>query len=99
MAKRRHGHVVPRPDGTLYRCGGPRMCTACAHERRQVNAVAEALHQQCRDDWAELEKIDPGGVRTYHGYDAHTPAARRVLLRLDAVDTDADTDAAGGSDG
>jgi hypothetical protein len=27
-----HGHVVPRPDGMLARCGGPALCPACAQE-------------------------------------------------------------------
>lgn len=25
-----HGHVWPRPDGVKMRCGGPRICSACA---------------------------------------------------------------------
>ena len=27
-----HGHVTPRPDGAIARCGGPMMCGACARE-------------------------------------------------------------------
>lgn len=25
-----HGHVLPRPDRVVFRCGGPRMCPKCA---------------------------------------------------------------------
>lgn len=25
-----HGHVFPRPDRVIARCGGPRMCAQCA---------------------------------------------------------------------
>jgi hypothetical protein len=27
-----HGHVRPRPDGLMARCGGPGICVACARE-------------------------------------------------------------------
>ena len=27
-----HGHVYPRPDGYLARCGGPHMCAECARD-------------------------------------------------------------------
>lgn len=30
-----HGHVNPRADGVLARCGGPGICTVCALEAMQ----------------------------------------------------------------
>jgi hypothetical protein len=31
---RGHGHVFPRADGLLSRCGGPAICSECAEEYR-----------------------------------------------------------------
>jgi len=28
-----HGHVLPRLDGVVARCGGPSICTVCAKEK------------------------------------------------------------------
>lgn len=28
-----HGHVIPNPDGSKARCGGPALCAECARER------------------------------------------------------------------
>lgn len=33
-----HGHVYPRPDGALARCGGPRLCLKCAADQRRKDA-------------------------------------------------------------
>lgn len=33
-----HGHVRPRPDGLVARCGGPGMCSPCSIELAQPNA-------------------------------------------------------------
>ena len=30
-----HGHVIPNPDGSKARCGGPTVCSACALEFAQ----------------------------------------------------------------
>jgi hypothetical protein len=27
-----HGHVWPRPDGSIARCGGPKLCKKCARD-------------------------------------------------------------------
>lgn len=27
-----HGHVVPNPDGSKARCGGPGLCSTCSRE-------------------------------------------------------------------
>lgn len=42
-----HGHVKPRKDGQIMRCGGPGFCTACSveasHELTRLRAeLAEA---------------------------------------------------------
>lgn len=28
-----HGHVVPNPDGSKARCGGPGLCDVCSKEK------------------------------------------------------------------
>lgn len=33
-----HGHVKPRPDGVVARCGGPLICAECALELAHKNA-------------------------------------------------------------
>jgi len=33
-----HGWVVPNPDGSLAKCGGPLVCAECASEKAQYNA-------------------------------------------------------------
>ena len=34
-----HGHVWPRPDGTVARCGGPGMCEACSRDKARADAA------------------------------------------------------------
>jgi hypothetical protein len=36
-----HGHVTPRPDGAKARCGGPSICTDCAHEAGRLHSRME----------------------------------------------------------
>lgn len=36
-----HGHVRPRPDGIRARCGGPKLCSECAHEERELAGLAQ----------------------------------------------------------
>lgn len=31
-----HGHVYPRPDGVIVRCGGPRVCKECGVDAAQA---------------------------------------------------------------
>lgn len=31
-----HGHVKPRPDGAVMRCGGPAICKVCQQEKAQM---------------------------------------------------------------
>lgn len=33
-----HGHVIPNPDGSKARCGGPAMCRVCALEQAAQRA-------------------------------------------------------------
>jgi len=33
-----HGHVTPRPDGAIAKCGGPAICSVCAAEMAQYDA-------------------------------------------------------------
>jgi len=44
-----HGHAWKRPDGMVYRCGGPRMCKKCAADAELV-AAGKAAEQQAADD-------------------------------------------------
>jgi hypothetical protein len=44
-----HGHVVPRADGALARCGGPAICRICAEELRGLQASARRAPPQVRD--------------------------------------------------
>jgi hypothetical protein len=44
-----HGHVTPRPDGMLARCGGPQMCRECALEAA-AKASQEADGTEETDD-------------------------------------------------
>lgn len=34
-----HGHVFPRPDGILARCGGPSLCSICAKDLARKNGT------------------------------------------------------------
>lgn len=36
-----HGHVYPRPDRVVARCGGPALCDVCAKEEAAQKAAAE----------------------------------------------------------
>lgn len=37
-----HGHVVPNPDGSKVRCGGPGICNVCNKEFFEVNNITGA---------------------------------------------------------
>lgn len=43
-----HGHVWPRPDGMVARCGGAAICSQCAKDQAQV--AAEAAKQERADE-------------------------------------------------
>jgi hypothetical protein len=37
-----HGHVIPNPNGSKARCGGPRVCSLCAMD--QAALIAQGAH-------------------------------------------------------
>ena len=39
IAENGHGHVVPRTDGTVARCGGPAMCKGCQGEQQILDTL------------------------------------------------------------
>lgn len=41
-----HGHVIPRPDGSRARCGGPRLCRKCAAEQDALQAAVTAERER-----------------------------------------------------
>lgn len=41
-----HGHIVPRLDGTLMRCGGPNICKICQKEQLLLNIWQAAEEAQ-----------------------------------------------------
>jgi len=43
-----HGHVYPRPDGVLARCGGPLSCAECALEKGWKDAQAKDAQDKSR---------------------------------------------------
>lgn len=59
----RHGHVIPNPDGTRARCGGPAICAECARELAalkpdgHVHVVPRQGRQHVEDSrcWCEPE--------------------------------------------
>lgn len=51
-----HGHVVPRLDGTVMRCGGPGICRTCQKERLLLDIWQEAADTQ----HAQATEIRPG---------------------------------------
>lgn len=38
-----HGYVWPRPDGKLFRCGGPRICKECKQDEIAYKAAKKTL--------------------------------------------------------
>jgi hypothetical protein len=62
-----HGHVNPRPDGLRARCGGPALCSVCAHEVAAREAMAELQKQLAaharqppprEDAWIQLARAE-----------------------------------------
>jgi hypothetical protein len=48
-----HGHVTPRADGGMARCGGPALCPECARERAETGQPALTglrANRNC-EDW------------------------------------------------
>jgi hypothetical protein len=40
-----HGHVVPRDDGAKARCGGPALCSVCAHELSMLGKPTDTIEE------------------------------------------------------
>lgn len=47
-----HGHVIPNPDGSRFRCGGPGICAECSREaaREYVKLRAELVQARAERD-------------------------------------------------
>jgi len=49
MDNQGHGHVKPRKDGQIMRCGGPGFCTACSVEAsHELTRLREELDEARR---------------------------------------------------
>lgn len=44
-----HGHVWPRPDRLLARCGGPPMCQGCAADQQRWGASGAPATEPARE--------------------------------------------------
>lgn len=50
-----HGHVYPRPDRVVFRCGGPVICKSCGVDalcKIEANPLA-GLHWQLLKNWLD----------------------------------------------
>src|SRR5690348_14605064 len=54
---------------------------SAAYERH-VQAVADALHEDCRLEWQAIAVVDPGRAVTQHMADAHYGKAHDLTRRL-----------------
>ena len=77
-----HGHVTPNADGSLARCGGPKICKVCLAELAQLRAksapaepYAELVRQCIAQELATWEGDLKGPVHT---------AMRCLQVRIDA---------------
>lgn len=53
-----HGHVVPNPDGSRARCGGPALCNTCAGELSRQ----EQQHRPSLDAFVDPTNTDAVSV-------------------------------------
>lgn len=71
-----HGHVFPRPDGRLARCGGPGICKECALDlSRKMSAKAEARAVTSGLTFAQLREANRLRLPLFknkHGQPAHS---------------------------
>ena len=83
-----HGHVIPNPDGSRARCGGPGICSECALEAAQLDAeikkivVDVPLHQP----YPQIQK----------GKSEMTPLEARFRSALESISIMANSQAAFG---
>jgi hypothetical protein len=47
--EKKHGHVIPRADGRLCRCGGPNFCKVCLAELASLGITFE--------EWANANRV------------------------------------------
>lgn len=66
LARASHGHVAPRPDQLVARCGGPSLCKACQDElaffetytkRERADHVERYLKAECDSRTAEIARL------------------------------------------
>lgn len=83
-----HGHVVPNPDGSKARCGGPGICTQCSREFADIHPLkpkreVPGAMKIVLDDLV-IERIDrtPGGYQLVEAKGAG-PVAVNVFVPAD----------------
>lgn len=88
-----HGHVWKRPDGVRMRCGGPRMCAACAKDAAllasTVLAGQEALAEpSTAGDFAQQNEQNPSSQPDVAGVRERLEAFLRLVDRSPEDDED-----------
>jgi hypothetical protein len=82
-----HGHVVPNPDGSKARCGGPAICSECAREagaRANASSVDIEMLSAALHSVYQAEAHRRGDVRHADRYEDLPEATKewdRVLAR------------------
>lgn len=77
-----HGHVWPRPDGMVARCGGPAMCQRCAIDAARTKQVKEPDMQTNQTPEALAEEIKALHVKDLR---SHGVYGREVCLAIDSL--------------
>lgn len=79
-----HGHVVPNPDGSVARCGGPRFCAECRREQAALGDGPLPLFYPSvmltPEQLAALEKAPHGPLQWIPIGPQPLPAGSRVGL-------------------
>lgn len=61
-AKGGHGHVFPRADGAVAKCGGPKICSECAKDQAVLDARLFGNGWLMVDGHGRLQHMDPTKV-------------------------------------